>query len=75
MVIAHGLNSCLECGEVPKWMVKGQIALIQKDVKKGRTASNYRPITCLPVSWKLLTGILAAGKGAGKETMYGNGVD
>lgn len=33
--------------------------LIQKDVKKGRVASNYRPITCLPLLWKLITGILA----------------
>ncbi len=44
--------------EVPKWMAKGRIALIQKDAKKGRVASNHRPITCLPLLWKLLTGIL-----------------
>ena len=31
--------------------------LIQKDRSKGRVASNYRPIICLPLAWKLLTGI------------------
>ena len=29
-----------------------------KDLEKG-TAGNYRPITCLPVMWKLLTGIIS----------------
>ena len=25
----------------------------------GNVASNYRPITCLPLMWKLLTGVIA----------------
>ena len=33
--------------------------LIQKDPAKGTVASNYRPIACLPLMWKLLTGIFA----------------
>ena len=33
--------------------------LIQKDKSKGTVASNYRPITCLPLAWKLLTGIFS----------------
>ena len=28
----------------------------QKDSGKSNTADNYRPITCLPLMWKLLTG-------------------
>ena len=32
--------------------------------EKGKVASNYRPITCLPLVWKLLTGVIA-------EEMYG----
>ena len=32
--------------------------LIQKDAMKGTQADNYRPITCLPIMWKLLTGIM-----------------
>ena len=33
--------------------------LILKDESKGNVASNYRPITCLPLVWKLMTGIVA----------------
>ena len=32
---------------------------MQKDKEKGNTANNYRPLTCLPLIWKLLTGIIA----------------
>ena len=32
--------------------------LIQKDPAKGTQANNYRPITCLRIMWKLLTGII-----------------
>lgn len=31
-----------------------------KDPQKGATPSNYRPITCLNTTWKLLSGIIAA---------------
>ena len=41
------------------WMVKGRMVLIQKDRAKGTVASNYRPIACLPIMWKLLTGMIA----------------
>ena len=33
--------------------------MLQKDKSKGSVASNYRPITCLPLMWKLLTGVIA----------------
>ena len=32
---------------------------MQKDKRKGNIASNYRPITCLPLVWKLLLGVIA----------------
>ena len=32
---------------------------MQKDKEKGKSARNYRPITCLPLVWKLLTGLIA----------------
>ena len=32
---------------------------MQKDKAKGNIANNYQTITCLPLVWKLLTGILA----------------
>ena len=40
-------------------MTKGRTILIMKDPEKGAAAGNYRPITCLPVMWKLLTGIIS----------------
>ena len=33
--------------------------MLQKDKSKGNVASNYGPITCLPLVWKLLTGVIA----------------
>ena len=53
------LQDCLGSGKVPDWLTKGQAVLIQKDKAKGNIASNYRPVTCLPLVCKLLTGILA----------------
>ena len=38
-------------------MVTGRTVLIQKDSAKGTEASNYKPIACLPLMWKLLSGI------------------
>jgi len=52
------LAECLK-GQTPTWMTKGRTVLIQKDKSKGRDASNYRPITCLPLCWKLLTALLS----------------
>ena len=57
--LKSNLSSCLIEGKVPSWMTKGRTVLIQKDKTKGNEASNYRPITCLPIAWKILTGILA----------------
>ena len=46
--LAIKLNECLVAGEVPDWMTKGRTVLI-----------NYRPITCLPLMWKILIGVIA----------------
>ena len=45
--------------DLPEWMTHGRTVLCQKDLQKGNTADNYRPITCLPLMWKLLTGVIA----------------
>ena len=37
---------------------------MQKDKEKGKAVSNYRLITCLPLVWKLLTGVIV-------EEVYG----
>ena len=55
--LVRHLKPCLK-GETPWWMIKGRTVLIQNDKSKGNEASNYRPITCLPLTWKLLTGII-----------------
>ena len=58
-VIRDALQKCLDDGSVPEWMVKGRTVLIQKDPSKGTAVGNYRPIACLPMMWKLLTGVFA----------------
>jgi len=57
--IANQLQVCLECVSVPGWMTKGRTVLIMKDSENGAVAGNCRPITCLPVMWKVLTGIIS----------------
>ena len=52
---AQEINRCLERAHVSEWMTKGSTTLIQKDPSKGITPNNYRPITCLPIMWKILT--------------------
>ena len=53
------LKECVDSGFVPSWLTRGRTSLLQKDKSKGNIASNYRPITCLPLMWKLLTGVIA----------------
>ena len=55
--ITH-FKKCLENGKTPEWMIKGRICLILKHEKKENETSNFRPITCLPIMWKVFTGIL-----------------
>ena len=59
-VMARELNRCLQRAVIPAWMNHGRTVLIMKDPAKGAAdATNYRPITCLPVMWKLFSGILS----------------
>ena len=53
------LKECLDSGFVPSWLTKGRTALLQKDKGKGHIARNYRPISCLPLMWKLLSAVIA----------------
>ena len=53
------LQHCIDTGEVPNWMVEGRTTLTIKDVSKGTLVSNFRPITCLAMMWKLMTGLFA----------------
>ena len=53
------LKECLDSGFVPGWLTRRRTSLLQKDKTKRNVATNYRPITCLPLMWKLLTGVIA----------------
>ena len=44
---------------MPSWLTKGRTSLLQKDKGKGNITSNYGPITCLPLMFKLLLGVIA----------------
>ena len=57
--IVFHLQSCKTRGEAPDWMKTGHNVLLLKGKSKGIKVSNYRPITCLPLMWKLLTVIVA----------------
>ena len=58
-VLATVLNECLEVGDVPGWLVEGRTILVMKDSKKDTEMVDYRPIACLDLIWKLLTGIIS----------------
>ena len=45
--------------DIPKWMTFGKTVLCQKDPSKGNAVDNYRPISCLPLMWKLMAGTIA----------------
>ena len=53
------MSECSDSSFVHSWLTKGRTALLQKDKSKGNIASNYRPITCSPLMWKLLTSVIA----------------
>ena len=53
--LRRNLQKCLENGNV----TKVRTMLMQKYKEKFKKASNYKPITCLPLVWKLLTGVIA----------------
>ena len=44
---------------LPDWMTFGKTVLCQKDLAKGSAVDNYRPISYLPLMWKLMTEMLA----------------
>ena len=54
--IATQLQLCLG---TPDWLTTGRTVLIIKSKGKCNDVTNYRPITCLPLMWKLFTGILS----------------
>ena len=57
--LAALFNDCLRTGNTPSWLTRGRTVLIMKDIAKGKEVTNYRPITCLSLTWKLLTSIFS----------------
>ena len=42
---------------MPMWMTKGR-TIQGKGKEMGKAVNNYRPVTCLPLVCKLLTGVI-----------------
>ena len=55
----HFICKVITRGEVPDGMTTGRTVLLLKGKIKGNEVSSYSPIICLPLMWKLLTGIVA----------------
>ena len=54
------LNKILnENEQLPNWLTYGRTVLCQIDRTKGNSVDNYRPISCLPLMWKFLTGLIS----------------
>ena len=57
--LAWQLQSVVE-GNIPEWISQGRTSLIMKNIDIGpKVVTNYRPITCLSTTWKLLTSIIS----------------
>ena len=57
--ICSQLNQCLTDNSIPPWMTVGRTVLLMKDPAKGNEVGNYRPIACLNIIWKILTGVFS----------------
>ena len=57
--IATRLNECVFLRSLLEWLTKGRTVLVVKDKGNGGDVANFRPTTCLPLMWKLFTGVLA----------------
>ena len=53
------LGDVMRRGAPPQWMTTGRTVLIPKDPRKGNIPSNYRPITCLPIMYKIMTAMIS----------------
>ena len=57
--IAIQMNDMINNGDtIPAWSTNGRTVLCQKDPQKANAVDNFQPISCLPLMWKLMTGII-----------------
>jgi len=54
---AEILNKLIEEDSIPEWLMAGVTYLIPKNENTGNP-KNYRPVTCLPRTYKLITSIV-----------------
>jgi len=57
--LAWQMERLITTGDHPSWLTLGRTVLIMKNPDQGAVPKNYRPITCLSTTWKLLSGIIA----------------
>ena len=57
--LADQMDHLLQNGKIGDWLATGRTTLLMKDQQRGATTSNYRPITCLPTTYELMTRIIA----------------
>ena len=58
-VITHKLSQTMKNPEqIPEWLAKGITYLLPKTIKTSNS-KDYRPVTCLSTTYKLLISILA----------------
>ncbi|XP_067940472.1 uncharacterized protein [Watersipora subatra] len=56
--IVNQMNEIIKRGTPTSWMTTGRTLLILKDASTGNIPSHNRPITCLPIMYKVLTAII-----------------
>jgi hypothetical protein len=56
--LATLFNKVIEEDQTPEWLIAGVTLLIPKN-ENTEKLKNYRPITCLPTIYKLITSIIS----------------
>jgi len=56
--VAEIFNTLIEVDSIPEWLTAGETYLIPKNKNTGNP-KNYRPVTCLPMTYKLITPIIS----------------
>jgi hypothetical protein len=56
--IAAIFNKLLEADQIPEWLMAGITFLVPKN-ENTEHPKNYRPVTCVPTTYKLLTFIMS----------------
>ena len=58
-IVGHMNDMINSTKNIPDWLTKGRTVVCQKDSQTGNAVDNFRPISCLPLMWNLMTGIIS----------------